>query len=67
MDLQPGTLFDLPFVASLVRISGMIFVGAVVLAAGLAAFCVAAECEKLRRSMHRGQRTRGTRAHARTT
>ena len=53
MDLQPGTLLDLPFVANLVQILGIALAGAAVLTGGLVIICLAGECERLRRSMHR--------------
>jgi len=53
MEIQPGALFDLPFVAGALRVSGWILAGAAGLTASLVAFCVACEYLTQQRPRHR--------------
>jgi len=50
MEIQPSALFDLPFVAGALRLSGWILAGAAGLTASLVAACIASEYLVQRRS-----------------
>ncbi len=64
MDLQPGALFDLPFVAELLRIASTAFVGVTVLMVGGIVFCIGCECGKLRKSLRQETPHSGSRSPA---
>lgn len=53
MDFEPGTLLDSPLVATIIRVTPLLFAGAVLLFGSLVVICVGTECRALRRSVRR--------------